>query len=204
MLRNSKDMAVTWERDIQAHTLRASRLRVGVSTKCFFPPSTFVLLVIIAVRGVCLFSPVLQIHIAVFVELNMCLSISLKFHIKWRMANHCLERASWSVEHLGDAILRVCVQGRRLAQFQAPNHSPFLGLIVPLLASLTVVLKIDLALQSLFFVDHDSCGTGLEEGYGERESDFLILRCRLHNNTLQLRIFKVDGRRIELVWRAPG
>lgn len=203
MLRNSKDMTVSWKRNVQPNTLWSSRLGVGVSTECLLPPSALILF-IFAVRRVHLWSPVLQVQIALFIELNLRFAIPLELNVERCVADDCLERTSGAVKHLGKAFFRVGIESRRLAQVQTSNHSPFLRLIIPLLASLTIVPKIDLTLQSFLFVDDDSRSTGFEEGYREWKSNFFVLRSRLNDGSLQLRALELDRCRIEFVGGGPG
>lgn len=96
MLRNTKDMAIAGESDIKSNTLWAARFRVGVAAKRFFPPSALVF------SGVSFFplnfrAPMFQIQKTLMVDLHMCLTISLEFHLEGRVADDRLKLIARSV-----------------------------------------------------------------------------------------------------------
>ena len=188
MLGDSIDMSVSWEGDVQPHTLWSSGLGVGISTERLLPP---VALIFIGI-AVDLRAPLFHIEVALVVELHVSLPVSLELHIERRMVNDCLVFLARSVKNLGQPGLRIRVQRRRLASVQTTNQDPFLRIIISFLARLTAVSHFDITLQPLLFINDNPGCSGLEEGHRERQSDFFIVRSGLYYASLQKTVLEMD------------
>lgn len=195
MLRNSKNMLVAREGDIQSHTLGTPGLGVRVSTKALIPPSAFIFLGLLLALAFDLYlrAPMLHVKVALVVQLNVGLAIPLEVGAKGGVADDSLELVVRTVQDSGKARLGFRSQGRGFAQLQATNQHPFLCLIVAFLACFAIVSKLDVTVHALFLIDNNSGGAGLEEGDNERQLDFLVGGDGLENGSVQLAILELDG-----------
>lgn len=214
MLWDTKDVCVSGECDVERNCLRASRLAVRVSAEALIPPCAFVLdrlfdLLLFFLGFLLTFllfflgllnlgSPVLDVHVATLVELDLCLAVALELDTEGCMSDDGLVLAALAVGDLGVAVFRVRVEGSALGRVQTSNKSPLCCLIVSLLSRFAVVAECDVALCPLLLVESNACDTRFEKRDGKRQTSLLLafLQC-LEHDSIQLSVVECDGGRVE-------
>lgn len=163
MLGNTIDVLVSMERDVQGHTFGATWLGIGMSVKRFVPPSAFVLLgVFFSLWSLDLWSPMLNIEQAAFVELDVRDTVSPEINPKGRESDDGLKVAFGTVFDIDLRVVLVDNLGFQ-SRLKAANNGPVRSLVVAFLSCGAAVPQLNVLVLPPLFVNGEASNTRFEE-----------------------------------------
>lgn len=143
MLRDPINMLVTRKCDIEPDTLRASRFRVSVATKTFFPPGVFVFggfrgcRFSLLLHSVDFWPPMLHVQQSITIELDLSILATHEVNGERRMPDDSFEVVIRAVGNDCSSIL--CIARYCLVECKSTHYGPVLSSVITLLSCSTSV-----------------------------------------------------------------
>src|SRR6266498_188446 len=107
VFRDSINMLIVWECNIQSHTLRTLRFRICAPAKRLVPPCTLIFAAFLGRRLFALLdfflnlrTPMFHVQESTFIEHHMCISIPLEINSEGRMPYDSRKLPVWTVGNL--------------------------------------------------------------------------------------------------------